>query len=170
MGTTARGIRYPDSTSHTRTWEHWQNMAADVDGLLGGRTPLYAQGKLSGGIQTLSATLVDCPGTFISVNVPTANAVGLVTFSADFQSTSGAGGGTGIVLPQVDGVDQTSPQVLYNAANTTAGGRVVAGNSFPWLFTAAGNHTLRLRAQMSGTLGMRLNGLHTQITVVVFPY
>lgn len=34
MPTTPLGIRYPASTDHTRTWEHWQNLATDVDTLL----------------------------------------------------------------------------------------------------------------------------------------
>ena len=37
MPTTPLGITYPDSTGHTRTWEHWQQLAEDVDGL---QTPL----------------------------------------------------------------------------------------------------------------------------------
>lgn len=33
--TTPRGIRYPESTDHTRLWEHIQNTATDIDGQLG---------------------------------------------------------------------------------------------------------------------------------------
>lgn len=33
--TTAKGIRYPESTDNTRIWEHIQNTASDTDGLLG---------------------------------------------------------------------------------------------------------------------------------------
>ncbi|WP_327378020.1 hypothetical protein OG393_31080 [Streptomyces sp. NBC_01216] len=31
---TAKGITYPESTDHVRTWEHWQQMAEDIDGLI----------------------------------------------------------------------------------------------------------------------------------------
>ncbi|WP_435589814.1 hypothetical protein [Micromonospora aurantiaca (nom. illeg.)] len=34
MPTTPLGIRYPASTAHTRTWEHWQGLAEDVDAIL----------------------------------------------------------------------------------------------------------------------------------------
>ena len=35
MGTTPEGITYPDSTAHTRLWEHFQQLAEDVDDLIG---------------------------------------------------------------------------------------------------------------------------------------
>lgn len=36
MGTTTNfGFDYPDSTGHTRLWEHFQTLAADIDTLLG---------------------------------------------------------------------------------------------------------------------------------------
>lgn len=31
MGTTPRGYTYPDSTSHTRLWEHFETLATDLD-------------------------------------------------------------------------------------------------------------------------------------------
>ena len=34
MGTTEKGIVYPDSTSHTRIWEHFQAQAESVDAAL----------------------------------------------------------------------------------------------------------------------------------------
>ena len=34
MGTTSLGIVYPDSTAHTRIWEHLETLADDVNGLL----------------------------------------------------------------------------------------------------------------------------------------
>lgn len=34
MGNTTLGIEYPDSTDHTRLWEHFQTMAEDVDALI----------------------------------------------------------------------------------------------------------------------------------------
>jgi len=35
MSVTAKGIRYPDSSSHKRLWEHWKNQSDDVNLNLG---------------------------------------------------------------------------------------------------------------------------------------
>lgn len=39
MGTTTHGIEYPDSTDHTRIWEHLQTLADDADALA---VPIFA--------------------------------------------------------------------------------------------------------------------------------
>lgn len=50
MPSTSLGIPYPDSTGHTRMWEHLQNLAAAVNGLF------LARPKIMTGVATVNFT------------------------------------------------------------------------------------------------------------------
>jgi hypothetical protein len=45
MSTTARGYRYPASTDHDRLWEHFQNLASDIDADVTAQPRILARGK-----------------------------------------------------------------------------------------------------------------------------
>lgn len=53
MPDTSMGITYPASTAHTRLWEHFQELASDLNGLLDLPDPVAAHGN---GINTITAT------------------------------------------------------------------------------------------------------------------
>lgn len=115
----------------------------------------------------LTATLTDLPGMSWTFTTLRANALAVVTWHGDFQTTGGTVG-TGLLKINVDAVDVASPQAIFNAANTTAGGRATPGNQTHISLAAAGSHTIKLRAQQSGALGMTLNALHTTMDILIF--
>lgn len=116
---------------------------------------------------TLTATLTDLPGMSWTFFTLRANALAVCTWHGDFTTTGGTVG-TGLLKLNVDTVDVASPQAIFNAANTTAGGRATTGNQTHITLSASGSHTIRLRAQMSGTLGMLLQALHTTLNIQIY--
>lgn len=98
----------------------------------------------------------------------TPNATFHATWSGDFQLTT-AGAPTGVLSLSVDNVPVANPQAVWNPANVTTGARETEGQSHSGVLATPGTHTFSLRGQVTGTGAIRLNALHTQLTVVVFP-
>ncbi|MEW2250385.1 hypothetical protein AB0907_23950 [Streptomyces sp. NPDC006975] len=63
---TPKGIRFPESTDHTRLWEHFQNLATDVDGLI---TIGSAEAEDTASRTTTSTTYTDATGGAFSCSV-----------------------------------------------------------------------------------------------------
>lgn len=119
---------------------------------------------LTGGTATPTATMADLPGTTVTFSTTKPNALVLCSFSADWQNTA-TSAGTGITLVSVDGTDQ-APQINFVPSNVAAGLRMVGGQTALATVGTVGSHTAKLRA--AGATGLRLNGTHTSLTVVVF--
>lgn len=62
MGSTARGIDYPDSTAHVRTWEHWQTLAESTDDAISGATPTLGRDHHA----AVGNTSIASPGTSLA--------------------------------------------------------------------------------------------------------
>ena len=171
MPTTGLGFTYPASTGHARIWEHVQTLAEDVNDVVSNRTPLQGQGALSS-LYTLTATQTDLAGTSITINVPTANAVYLASWTMSAQLMT-AGNISAICQLMVDGVAQ-APQAIWNPGNVAAGARGGQGEQVSGVVSGSGNHIFKLQAARvfpSGTTGdIRLDNIHTCLSVLVFPY
>ncbi|MFF9238375.1 hypothetical protein ACF1AY_15780 [Streptomyces sp. NPDC014776] len=63
---TAKGIHYPESTDHTRLWEHFQTLATDVDGLI---TIGSAEAEDTASRTTTSTSYADATGGVFSCSV-----------------------------------------------------------------------------------------------------
>ncbi|WP_420124384.1 hypothetical protein [Nakamurella sp.] len=174
MPDTSLGITYPASTAHTRLWEHLQELAADVNAILVNRTPLRGDGALSS-LYTLTATMADLAGATVTINVPTASAVFLARWTMAGQLMT-AGNISAVSQLLVDNVAQT-PQCIWNPANVTAAtGSPRGGQSqqVSGTVSGAGNHIFKLQAQRvfpTGSSGdIRLDNIHTNLSVLVLPY
>lgn len=136
-------------------------------GATGAKAFAFGETKaLSSATQALTTSLVDvtnCSSTFTTVK---AQALVKVDFSGDFDTTA-TSAGTGRLVAVVDGLVQAS-QVNFSGSNTTAGARGSCSNSVWVNLGAAGSHTVKLQTAITGTLGIRLNGPHTTLTVSVF--
>lgn len=163
MPTTPLGIRYPDSNGHTRTWEHWQALAGDVDALLVAKQPRgYTAGASS--TYTLTAGVADVPGAVLPAVVTTRpNSLVLVIWSTDFQLAV-AGAAVCYSLINIDGVD-IAQNAIWNPSNVVAGARVTVASSFVYTIPAQGSHVIKMRA--TGQSNVRTNAIHTQVTAVV---
>lgn len=173
MPDTSLGITYPASTSHTRTWEHWQTMADDVNGIFVNRTPLRDSKSLSA-LYTLTATMTDLAGTLITINVPTASAIYFAHWTMAGQLMI-AGNITGICQLLVDSVAQPE-QAIWNPGNVAAASGSPRGGqsqNASGVLSGAGNHTFKLQASRvfpAGTAGeIRLDNIHTKLSVLVLP-
>jgi hypothetical protein len=71
---TAKGITYPESTDHTRTWEHWQTLAEDVNDLI---TVANGEAEDTTTRTTASTTFTDASGGAFSlaITVPPSGSV-----------------------------------------------------------------------------------------------
>lgn len=171
MPTTSLGITYPASTGHARIWEHIETAADDVNDILVNRTPLYGQGALSS-LYTLTNTQTDLAGTSFTINVPTSNAVFFAKFKMAATLVT-AGNITAVCQLLIDGVAQ-SPQAIWNPGNVVAGARGGDDNQLAGALSGSGNHTFKLQAARvfpAGTTGdIRLDNIHTCLSVLVFPY
>lgn len=174
MPTTSLGLRYPTSTGNVRPYEDIQNLAQDVNAILVGRTPVQANSALTA-LVTLPGSPTDLVGTSITVNLTTANAVYLAAWTMAGQLMSN-GNVTGIVTLMVDGAT-ASPQAIWNPANVVAASgspRGGQGQQVSGILSGAGNHTFKLQGSISrptGTTGdIRLDNLHTCLSVLVLPY
>ncbi|MEV0725997.1 hypothetical protein AB0I37_24865 [Micromonospora purpureochromogenes] len=147
-----------------------QQLAEGVEAVLVDRRPMRNSGALSS-LYTLTASFTDLSGTSMTFNVPTSSAIYLAHWSADCQLTT-AGNVTAVIQLLVDGTAQ-SPQALWNPGNVTNTARASVGNSTSGALVGAGNHNFRLQANRvfpSGTTGeIRLNNIHTQLSVLVIP-
>ena len=63
---TAKGITYPESTDHTRTWEHWQTMAEDVNDLI---TVAHGEAEDTTSRTTTSTSYTDASGGAFSLAI-----------------------------------------------------------------------------------------------------
>lgn len=166
MGTTFLGVRYPESTSHTRLWEHIKAVADDATTLVAARGHFKGSAALAGTF-TVPAAMADVTGVTLNIGTTYANATWLAWWTADFQLIT-AGNYTGVCQLVVDGV-AASEQALWNPGNVTAGARATVGQSAAGTLGGVGTHTWKLQAgAAAGATGSgRLNGLHTKLTVLV---
>lgn len=127
-----------------------------------------SQRQLSGGVQTLTTADVDVAGCSLPFTTTRPNAIVVVNFTGDFESTA-ASAGLGILKCFVDATEQLA-QVNFNVTTSPSGTRMTGGNSAVAIVTTPGSHTTKLRTRYSGVGGggIRLNGPHTSITAMVF--
>lgn len=122
----------------------------------------------STGTLNLSTTITDVPGCTWTFFTLRANAMAIITYHGDFETTAGSAG-TGIVQLSVDGAAVINPQAMFNGGNTTLGTRASTGNQAHVILAAAGSHTIKIRGQMAvGTTGIRLNPGHTSMNIQIF--
>lgn len=95
MPETPRGITYPDSSAHTRLWEHFQELALDIDNLLGA-LPF----RMAAGSQSLSASSASNPST---ITLP----AGRFTQPPIVVATPGSGGSSGNYFLRVYSISTT---------------------------------------------------------------
>lgn len=151
-------------TVYSDNYGRWMQYAQATPGA---RALSYLETRaLSSATQTLTTTLVDVANCTISFTTVKAQAMVKVDFSGDFDTTA-TSAGVGRLVAVVDGSAQAS-QVNFSGANTTAGARSSCSNSVWVNLGAAGSHNVKLQAAITGTLGIRLNGPHTTLTVSVF--
>ena len=119
------------------------------------------------GSLTLVSEAADVPGATVTVVTTRPNAHALIIATVDFQSLA-TGATTGVVTINVDGVD-VGPQAICNQSNVAAGLRVTAATSYVAPLASPGSHVIKLRgSRATGTDGaLRINSLHTQLTVLV---
>lgn len=134
-------------------------------GQVGSKAMSFWETKEQGPISlTLATAATDVPGCSSTFTTVRPGAVIKVDIAGDF-STAGTSAGTGILLAQLDGVDQPR-QVNFSGSNTNTGLRATCATSFFTTAVAAGSHTVKLRS--IGTTSLRLNGPHTNLTVSVY--
>lgn len=123
----------------------------------------------SGIAQYLKTTVTDCVGLTRTFTTLKANALAVVTFTGDFESRVSSAG-TGVMMLNIDGVNLTIPQSLFNGGNTTAGARSTCSQQAFILLTAAGSHTIKARCQQAvgASDNLRLNNNHTTMNIQIF--
>ena len=128
---TAKGITYPESTDHTRTWEWWQTMAEDVNDLI---TVAHGEAEDTTSRTTTSTTFTDASGGAFSlaITVPPSGAVMVAIRSTQRNS------GSLNTITSWQAVGSTSGTV-YSANDTAA--VIVGGTS---------NLSLSLTKRLSG--------------------
>jgi hypothetical protein len=156
MPTTPRGIEYPDSSGHTRLWEHLQTLAEDVDGLVDdlaepplARFYLSANKSIAAGAEVAATTLV------ADLQYPDAAAWPAGADSSSRQITR-----TGIyrVTYQVNyssgGTAARSCRIRKSSTNAALSGTIVAfGRGIP----GADTLTISMTITLSLTAGEYLN-------------
>jgi hypothetical protein len=170
MGTTSRGYRYPESTDHTRLWEHIENLADDIDADV--KVPLSGFGQRKQANATsalsLSTTLTDVPGCSVSVTVAGANAYVICHAAVQFNCISANSGHYAQCSLVVDGTAQASQGTIKSDMNAapTDGHR-----SYVWeVGLTAGTHTIKLQGSKDNAGGNAFisNTLGTNLVVQVF--
>ncbi len=132
---TAKGITYPESTDHTRTWEHWQTMAEDVNDLI---TIANGEAEDTASRTTTSTAYTDASGGAFSlaITVPPSGTVMVAVRSTQRNSTTlntitswrGVGSTSGTVYTENDGAaiivkgtDNVSLQLTKRLTGLVAG-------------------------------------------------
>lgn len=141
MPNTSLGITYPASTDHDRIWEHIQEVASDVDGLLVAApgtwtnyTPTWASSGTAPAIGngTLSGRYLQAP------NSKTVHAV--VKLLAGSTTTFGTGGYTfSLPVSAATNVDRAGSAYMRDASAGGSGhytGVVTIGTGTPTVFAA----------------------------------
>lgn len=118
--------------------------------------------QTGGGTSITSATFVDLPSMTQVIGVNSTNDVYLVTVTMDCAQTL-TNTQTLVGYLNIDGTDQTG-QLLYRAP--AANNRATVQQT--WLVTGltSGNHTLKVRANLTGTGAYTVSPVHSQITIV----
>lgn len=150
-------------TVWSTTISQWLTYGA-APGNLGRAITYMGSATMTGGTFTLTNTMADVPGCSLSVPTTKSTAMFLINFTADY-STTGVNVGTGVVACNIGGSDQ-SPQINYSAPTSTA--RSTGAQTVLYSAGFAGSLTVKLRGSIVGTTGMRLNGPHTSLSVIVF--
>lgn len=128
---TAKGITYPESTDHTRTWEHWQTMAEDIDALI---TIGTAENEDSSSTTTTSTTFTNTSGGAFSASltVPPSGTV-VISIRSTHRNSS-----TNNTLTHFEAVGSVSGTVV---SPSTAASLIVNGTS---------NQSQSLRKRLTG--------------------
>lgn len=160
---------YRLSASVLRTDDHFQ--VNNASGILvnGGAHKMLTQVNdfQLGTAYPLTATMTDLAGMSWTFSTLRANALAVIRWTGDFTTTASSAG-TGLMRVSVDGTDVATPEAHFNGGNTLAGTRATAGNDTHIVLGTAGSHTIKARANMAGTLGMRLEALHTTMNILIF--
>lgn len=162
-------ILYRSAANTLKTDDHLQ--VAHTSGILvnGGAHKMLTQVMdfQLGAAYPLTATVTDLPSMTWTFSTLRANALAVVKWVGDFTTTAGSAG-TGLMRINVDGVDVATPEAHFNGGNTTAGTRSTTSNDTHVILSSAGSHTIKARASMAGTLGMKLEALHTTMNILIF--
>lgn len=119
--------------------------------------------------QWLKTTVTDCVGLTRTFTTLKANALAVVTFTGDFESRVGSAG-TGVMMLNIDTVNLSIPQALFNGGNTTAGARSTCSQQAFITLASAGSHNIKARCQQATGVSdnIRLNNGHTTMNIQVF--
>lgn len=162
MPNTGLGITYPDSSGHTRLWEHLQTLAQTADAAVQLSTPRGYSIIQPGNSASMTTSAVDLAG--LTVDVPTTAASGLliVTMSLDVNCTAftSATAFTGNLV--VDGVPQAGNIVRTIQAN---GDRGTYSQSW-YVPVGPGTHTIKGQGRISAATLTAITTANSSITVL----
>ncbi len=125
-----------------------------------------AQATATGNVP-LTVTPTDVPGATLTVTTTRPTAAAQISATFDFQAT-GVTATFGVGVINIDGVDITAPQAIWNQSGTAVDARITAAVTYAATLTP-GSHVLKLRVFRSGGADgqIRVNSLHTQISALV---
>jgi hypothetical protein len=119
---TSRGYTYPDSTGHTRIWEHIEELADDVDTDLAAVLALLPVRMAAGSI---SVTLTAATSGFTAITFPVSRFSVAPLVIATLQD---APGGTGKFVPRVISITSSGANVYcYSGDGTSVTGTATVG-------------------------------------------
>ena len=169
MPDTSLGFTYPASGAHTRIWEHFQELASDINAGMVARTPLLSTAQVSSAT-TLTTTMSDMPGGSVTLTTTLPNTKAMVIWSPDFQCMT-ASTAVPYSVVAVDGVDQPQNAVFTPGGTAGAGARCSPSNAFFVNLATAGAHVFKIRAAVSSTNGSwRVNNSTSSITALALPW
>jgi hypothetical protein len=130
MGTTARGYRYPDSTSSTRIWEHVQALAEDINDDISTTLSAESWSKWSASatsaIGTTETVVTSAPAFTYKAHsayelkirgLAHAN-TGAAVMNINLRDTNVSGTQRGLLVFKIDGIANRSVDFTHWVANT----------------------------------------------------
>ncbi|TDC33466.1 hypothetical protein [Micromonospora sp. KC213] len=138
--------------------------ATFANGKLGAQWPTA---EVTSPVTPTSTTFVDLPGATIPVTTtrPGARYLALWTLDGDLTAT----GAATVPVRCMVGATALGRQAIINFSNVAVGARATPAQFMPGVLATAGDHVFKLQAaRASGTGTVRINAVHTALTVIIF--
>lgn len=158
--TTAKGLPYPESSDHTRLWEHIQNLAAAVDALFGGWTSWTPTWTTSTGanLPSFGNATFDCQYAVIGKTV-------LGRMDIAFGSTTNFGGGSGsdnwVFTVPVAAAGSSGSIGFWEANDSSVSGTRVVGRG---RLNASGNFSVEISTGEPSAFAVGNSGLMDSVS------
>lgn len=166
MGTTGLGIEYPDSTDHTRLWEHFQTMADDIDALITTlRTPPSVRAYNNAGVAPANGVLTLVPLQAESTGMKTVAAMHS-TVTNNSRIIASVNGVYHVMAGISYGANVTGRRVLQirkNAAGVNSGGTQLHSLNLPSAATSGASFSFSDDVSLNASdyiemFGLQLSG------------